>query len=66
MTETARRLPTTALWRDVHKGIRFGLLTLVGESASGDPDDPETREMLHGVVHELVDLLDSHAEAEAR
>jgi len=64
MTDAAHRLPATALWRDVHKGIRFGLLTVIGESGSSDPDDPEAREMLHGVVHELVDLLDSHAEAE--
>lgn len=66
MSDAPRRLPNSALWRDVHKGIRFGLVTVIGVSGSTDPDDAEEREMLSEVVHELVDLLDSHAEVEDR
>lgn len=66
MSDAPRRLPNSALWRDVHKGIRFGLVTVIGVSGSTDPDDAEERETLSEVVHELVDLLDSHAEVEDR
>jgi len=55
---------TTALMRDVHKGIRTGLSMVVTESGSIDPGDPEAIGELAEFVAAVVDLLDSHARAE--
>lgn len=66
MTDPQPVLPTSALWRDVHKGIRFGLTLAISSTSSLDPDDPENRTGLAEMVQELVDLLDSHADVEDR
>lgn len=66
MTDPQPVLPASALWRDVHKGIRFGLTLAISSTSSLDPDDPENRNGLAEMVQELVDLLDSHADVEDR
>lgn len=66
MTDPQPVLPASALWRDVHKGIRFGLTLAISSTSSLDPDDPENRTGLAEMVQELVDLLDSHADVEDR
>jgi hypothetical protein len=66
VTEPNPTLPASALWRDVHKGIRFGLTLAISSTSSLDPDDAENRTGLAEMVQELVDLLDSHADVEDR
>ncbi|MFM7064008.1 MAG: hemerythrin domain-containing protein [Actinomycetes bacterium] len=54
----------TSLWRDIHKGIRWGLSLLVTDSGSIDPYDEEAREDFVATLALVVDVMDSHARTE--
>jgi hypothetical protein len=54
-------LVTIDLYRDIHKGIRAELFTVVGEAGRLDPSDRCARAALGDHVSAVADLLDSHA-----
>ena len=56
--------PSTSLWRDIHKGLRWGLSVLVTDSGSLDPSDEEARADFVTTLALVVDVLDSHARTE--
>ena len=56
--------PSTSLWRDIHKGLRWGLSVLVTDSGSLDPADEEARADFVTTLALVVDVLDSHARTE--
>ena len=64
VADLPRRTARSALWRDVHKGIRSALGMLVLETGAVDPEDRDAVEEVVELVHAVVDLLDSHARAE--
>ncbi len=59
-----RPVPTTSLWRDIHKGIRWGLALLVTDSGSIDPFDEQAREDFVATLALVVDVMDSHTRTE--
>jgi hypothetical protein len=54
------------VYRDIHKGIRSYLFSVVSEAGSIDPSDQTSRSALAQRVSSLASLLESHAEHEDR
>ena len=69
MTITDQTQPLTSplvadVYRDIHKGIRSYLFSVVSEAGSIDPSDRTSRSALAQRVSSLASLLESHAEHE--
>ncbi len=58
------RLVAVDLYRDIHKGIRSELFRVTETAGNLDPADREARAALATHVHQVVDLLVTHAEHE--
>jgi hypothetical protein len=52
------------LYRDIHKGIRAELFALVSTAGSIDPTSPADRAALAAHVHDVLEVLESHAHHE--
>jgi hypothetical protein len=52
------------IYRDVHKGLRAGLLALPVRIGRTDPEDPAAVIAVTTCVHHFLELLDDHAEHE--
>ena len=55
---------TLDLYRDIHKAIRVELFSVTAEAGRLDPAQGLARAALAGHVHDVVDLLVTHAEHE--
>ena len=66
-TDTANdtfRLAVVDLYRDIHKGIRAELFSLVGAAGNTDPSDDLGRSALAAHVRDVSGVLESHAHHE--
>ncbi len=61
---TPLRLVAVDLYRDIHKGIRSELFSVTESAGQIDPSDRQARADLAAHVHQVVELLVTHAEHE--
>ena len=63
-TTAPLRLVAVDLYRDIHKGIRSELFAVTEQAGRVDPGDRADKAGLSAHLHDLVELLVSHAEHE--